>query len=104
MVLAFAGTVLRLRGALVRPAVPLHAVLAVWCLTLVREHRRSVDRRKPKIRIHSYIAATIISAAPGLIAHAGVAGTLSSPRKRISSKGLGRVGTSFDTSQLHGRS
>src|SRR5262245_61749367 len=91
MVLAFAGTVLGLRGALVRPALALHAVLAVWCLTLVREHRRSVDRRKPKIRIHSYIAAAIVSADRGLIAHAAVAGTLSAPRKRISGKGQLRL-------------
>ena len=82
MVLAFAGTVLGLRGALVRSC----GLVPHTC----QEHRGSVDRRKPKIRIHSYIAATMISADRGRIAHAGVAGTLSSRRKRISGKGQAR--------------
>jgi len=52
MLLAFAGAVLKLIGALLWPAVALHAILAIWCLGCLRPDRiargsrgDAVDRR-----------------------------------------------------------
>jgi hypothetical protein len=39
-VLAYAGYALRMRGIGLWPAVVLHAVMAVWCLALLRRHGR----------------------------------------------------------------
>ena len=55
ILLVFAGTVLKMIGVLLWPAVALHAVLAAWCLTCLRPHglvrnspRESVDHATPK--------------------------------------------------------
>jgi hypothetical protein len=55
MLLAFAGSVLEMNGVLLWPAVALHAILALWCLSCLRSdsavtnsHAEVVDRRTPK--------------------------------------------------------
>jgi hypothetical protein len=52
MLLAFAGAVLKLISVLLWPAVALHAILAIWCLSCLRPDRlarvsrgEAVDRR-----------------------------------------------------------
>ena len=43
MLLAFAGAVLKMNGVLLCPAVALHAILAVWCLSCLRPDRLAKD-------------------------------------------------------------
>ena len=55
ILLVFAGTVLKMNGVLLWPAVALHAVLAAWCLSCLRPHGfvsnsrgEGADRATPK--------------------------------------------------------
>ena len=55
ILLVYAGTVLKMVGVLLWPAVALHAVLAAWCLSCLRPDRfvsssrgEGVDRAAPK--------------------------------------------------------
>jgi hypothetical protein len=55
MLLAFAGTVLEMIGVLLWPAVALHSILAVWCLSCLRPdgiargpRGEAIDRRAQK--------------------------------------------------------
>jgi hypothetical protein len=48
MLLAFAGTVLEMKGVFLWPAVALHAILAIWCLSCLSPISDIVDRRTLK--------------------------------------------------------
>jgi hypothetical protein len=45
ILLVFAGTVLKMIGVMLWPAVALHAVLAVWCLSCLRQGRFASNSR-----------------------------------------------------------